>query len=94
MDHMRMSGTEPSSVIIRQRKKFEMLKRDDQKCQKQDEAKSDGVINPTKLQFQSILNTKNLDALKNATNQPKSTAEFGYMCPRRLYGPPALTLTK
>ena len=34
--------------------------------------------------------------LSNATNQPKSTVdlEFGYMCPRRLSGPSAVTLTK
>ena len=27
--------------------------------------------------------------LSNATNQPKSTVELGYMCPRGLTGPPA-----
>ena len=32
--------------------------------------------------------------LSNATNQPKSTVELGYMCPRGLTGPPAVTLTK
>ena len=31
--------------------------------------------------------------LSNATNQPKSTVELGYMCPRGLTGPPAVTLT-
>ena len=30
----------------------------------------------------------------NATNEPKSTVEIGYMCPRGLSGPPAVTLTK
>ena len=30
----------------------------------------------------------------NATNQPKPTVEFGYMRPRELTGPPAVTLTK
>ena len=30
----------------------------------------------------------------NATNQPKSTVELGYMCPRGLSGPPAVTLTE
>ena len=29
--------------------------------------------------------------LSNATNQPKSTVELGYMCPRGLTGPPAVT---
>ena len=28
----------------------------------------------------------------NAKNQPKSTAQLGYMCPRGLSGPPAVTL--
>ena len=32
--------------------------------------------------------------LSNATNQPKSTVELGYICPRGLTGPPAVTLTK
>ena len=31
---------------------------------------------------------------QNATIQPKSTVEFGYMCIRGLSGPPAVTLTK
>ena len=48
---------------------------------------------PTKLQFLSIL-TRKILMLSNATNQPKSTVELGYMCPRGLLGPPAVTLTK
>ena len=32
--------------------------------------------------------------LSNATYQRKSTVELGYMCPRGLTGPPAVTLTK
>ena len=32
IDHMRSSGTEPSSVILRQRKLFKKLKNDAQKC--------------------------------------------------------------
>ena len=39
---------------------------------------------PTELQFQSILIQKIL-MLSNATNQPKSTVEPGYMCPRGLW---------
>ena len=31
--------------------------------------------------------------LSNATNQPKSTVELGYMCPRGLSGPPAVSDT-
>ena len=43
---------------------------------------------PTKLQFQSIL-TRTILMLSKITNQPKSTIEFGYMCPWGLTGPPA-----
>ena len=32
--------------------------------------------------------------LSYVTNQPKSTIELGYMCPRGLSGPPAVTLTE
>ena len=32
--------------------------------------------------------------LSNATHQPKSIIEIGYMCPRGLIGPPAVLLTK
>ena len=45
---------------------------------------------PIKLQFQSIFKTEIL-MLPNATNQPKLTVELGYMCPRGLPGPPAVT---
>ena len=40
---------------------------------------------PTKLQFQTI-STRKIFMLSNATNQPKSTVELGYMCPRGLTG--------
>ena len=43
---MRISGTEPSSVILSQGQLFERLKSDAQKCQKQGKAKRDGEINP------------------------------------------------
>ena len=39
MDHMRISGTEPSSVILSQTKKFKKLKRDVTKVPKEAEAK-------------------------------------------------------
>ena len=51
-------------------------------------AKRDGVRNPQNYNF----DTENVDAL-NATDQPKSIVELGYMCPRGLSGPPAVTLT-
>ena len=46
MDHMRISGTEPSSVVLSQRSKFESLKRDVPNVPKQAEANRGGVINP------------------------------------------------
>ena len=45
MDHMRISGNEPPSVILSQTKRFQKLKMIARKCQKQAEAKKDGVIN-------------------------------------------------
>ena len=41
MDHMRISGTEPSSVILSQTMKFKKLKSDDPKVPNQAEAKRD-----------------------------------------------------
>ena len=41
MDHMRISGTEPSSVILSKKKYFQKLKRDVQNVPKQVEAKRD-----------------------------------------------------
>ena len=46
MDHMRISGTEPSSVILSQTMNFQKLKRDVLNVPKQAEAKRDGIINP------------------------------------------------
>ena len=51
MDHMRISGTEPSSVILSQTKYFKKLKNDAQKLPKQAKAKRDGVINPQNYSF-------------------------------------------
>ena len=90
---MRISGTEPSLVILSQIMKFKKLKRDDQKVPKQAAAKRERCNKPTKLQFQSIL-TRKILMLSNTTNQSKSNLELGYMCPRGLAGPPAVTLTK
>ena len=71
---MRISGTEPSSVILGQTKYFKKLKSDAQKVPKEDKAKRDGVINPQNYHFNQILTQKIL-MLSNATNQPKSTVE-------------------
>ena len=47
MDHMRISGNEPSSVVLsKTMKTIKKLKSDDPKVPKQAEAKGDGVINP------------------------------------------------
>ena len=56
-------------------------------------AKRYGVINPQNYNFQ-LISIRKILMLSNATNQPKSTVELGYMCPRGLTGPPAVTLTK
>ena len=48
---MRISGTEPSSVILSQTMKFKKLKSDDSKVPKQAESKRDGVINPHNYNF-------------------------------------------
>ena len=54
MDHKRISGTEPSSVILRQTKEFQKLKSDDQKVSKQAEAKRDVVINPQNYNLRAL----------------------------------------
>ena len=52
MDHMRISGNEPSSVILSQTvKTIKKLKSDDPKVPKQAETKGDGVINPQNYNF-------------------------------------------
>ena len=63
------------------------------KMPKQALAKRDGVINPQDYNFNTFEHGK-FGCSQNATNRPKSTAELGYMCPRGLTGPPAVTLTK
>ena len=63
-----------------------------QKVPKEAKAKRDGVINPQNYNIIKIL-TRKILMLSNATNPPKSTVELGYMCPRGLTDPPAVTLT-
>ena len=52
---MRISGTEPSSVILSQTmKKIKKLESDDSKVLKQAEAKRDCVINPQNYNFKKF----------------------------------------
>ena len=51
MDHMRILGTEPSSVILSQTYSIKCWKVMTKRCQKQAEAKRDGVINPHNYNF-------------------------------------------
>ena len=60
---------------------------------KQAEAKRDGVLTH-KITSSINFNTENVLWSQNATNQPKSTVERGYMCPGGLAGPSAVTLNK
>ena len=92
MDHMRISGNEPSSVILSQKCIFKNWT-DVPNVPKTSWCQQGWCNKPTKLQFGTIL-TRKILMFSNATNQPKSTVELGYMCPRGLSGPPAVTLTK
>ena len=51
---MRITGTEPSSVILSQTKWFKKLKIEDPKLTKQAEAKRDSVMNPQNYNFNPI----------------------------------------
>ena len=51
IDHMRISGTEPSSMTLSQTKSFRKMKIDNQKVPKQAEYNRDGVINPQNNNF-------------------------------------------
>ena len=46
MDHMRISDTKPSTVMLSQTKQFKKLKSDAKRVPKQAKAKRDSVINP------------------------------------------------
>ena len=51
---MRISGTQPSSVLLIQTMKFKKLKSDDPKVPQQAEAKRDGIINPQHYNFKQF----------------------------------------
>ena len=55
---MRISDTEPLSVILSQTKSFKKLKSDAQNVPKAAKAKRDGVINPKNYNFHQILTQK------------------------------------
>ena len=52
---MRISGTQPSPVILSQTMKFKKLKSDAIKVPKQAEAKRDGEIDPKNYNFNKFL---------------------------------------
>ena len=54
MDYMRISGIEPSSLILGQTMKFKKRRCDDPKVPKQAETKRDGVINPKNYNFKQF----------------------------------------
>ena len=60
---MRISGTEPSSVILNKTQQFQKLKSDAPKVSNQASAKWDGLINPG-ITISVNFNTENFDALK------------------------------
>ena len=51
MDHIRISGTEPSSVVLDQTKLFKKMKSDAPKVPNQAKAKRDGVLNTENYNF-------------------------------------------
>ena len=90
---MHISGTESSSVNISQTRLFQKMESVVPKVSKQAEAKRDGVINPRNYNFKYFWHGK-FWCSQNDKNKPKSTVELGYMCPRVLTSPPAVTRTK
>ena len=73
---MRISGTEPSSVILLPNEVVWNLKSSAPKVPNQGKAEREGVIN-----LQNIISvnlSQKILMLSNATNQPKSTVELGY----------------
>ena len=76
MDHMRISGTEPSSVILA-KKVFSKVEKRCPKRAKRSRSQTGWCNKPIKLQFQTI-STRKMFMLSNATNEPKSTVELEY----------------
>ena len=57
---MRISGTEPSSVILSQTKLFKKVKSDAKKCKNNVKARRECVINPQNDNFNEFYNMENL----------------------------------
>ena len=81
MNHVRISGNETSSVILRQTKWFQKWKMWTRKCPKQAEANREGVSKSQNYNLNQFL-YRTFWCSQHATNQPKSTLELCYMCPR------------
>ena len=73
LDHMRISDTESSSVMLLQRKWLESWKRMP-KVPEQGKAKKGGVISPQNYNLHEF-QTRKIWCSQNATYQPKSTVE-------------------
>ena len=58
MDHIRISGIEPSSVVLDQTKLFKKMKSDASKVPNQAKAKRDGVLNTENYNFNQFLPRK------------------------------------
>ena len=92
MDHVRISGNEPSSLILSQTKWIQKLKMIARKCQKQSEGQKDGVINP-QTYYSINFDTDNL-MLSKRNESTEVDSRLCCMCSRGQTGPPAVTLTK
>ena len=93
MDHMRISSTEPSSVILSQTKVAKKVEKRYHKSAKTNWSQKGLWINPKNYNFNKFKHGK-CWCSRNVTNQLKSTVELGCMCPQGLSGPSAVTLTK
>ena len=92
MDHIRISGTEPSSVFLSQTKNFQKLQIDARKCQ--NKLKQKGVVKkPTNLQFQSI-STRTIFMLSKSYESTEVDRRTWLHVASGLTGSPAVTLIK
>ena len=77
---MRISGTEPSSVILSQTNSLKR-RQNDTKMTKQGKAKRSVVISPENYNSNEFQTWKRYCS-QNASNQPKLIVELDSMCPR------------